>query len=72
MKESLDRSFLRMDDQLRCMGAYTNGSTASVCVVKRENGNRVIYTANVSILQNSTQNIFSYIHFDFLFCLLVF
>ena len=52
MKVALERTFLRVDDQLRCIGAYTTGSTAAVAIVRRESNpdgshKRVLYVANV-------------------------
>ena len=52
MKVALERAFLRIDDQLRCIGAYTTGSTACVAIIRREGApdgghKRVLYIANV-------------------------
>ena len=40
-------TFLRIDDQLRVIGAFEFGTTATVCLIREEAGQRVMYIANV-------------------------
>ena len=45
--QSLERVFLKIDDELRLLDSEGCGSTATVCMIRNEYGHRVIYTANV-------------------------
>jgi len=44
---ALKRCFDKVDNQLRLTGAQTTGTTATVCLVRKERGQRYLYVGNV-------------------------
>ena len=47
VETALRRCFGKVDDQLRLTGAQTTGTTATVCLIRKERGQRLLYVANV-------------------------
>ena len=45
--KALTKCFKKVDDQLRLAGAITAGTTATVCLIRKETHKKVLYIANV-------------------------
>lgn len=47
VESAFKRCFDKVDNQLRLTGAQNTGTTATVCLVRRERGQRCLYVGNV-------------------------